>query len=124
MNGNPIALRLPPALKARIWRDAAERGITRTGWVVHLIERGLLTDSLEQFLAKVGQSEQPAPGRAAAVPPIVLERVLFAVCFAEALLKKLNASLNRSTSELGSVAAQARDQARAETVTLLKALQG
>jgi hypothetical protein len=124
MNGDQITFRLPPALKARIRRDAAERGITRTSWIVHLIERGQLTDSLEQFLARLGQSEPPAPSRAGAVPPVILERVLFAVCFSEALLKKLNASLNRSTSELGSVAAQARDQARAETSALLKALQG
>ena len=40
---------------------------------------------------------------------------------AEAILKKLNASLNRSSSELGTIAAQARDQAQAETAALMKA---
>lgn len=124
MNGDQITLRLPATLTARIRRDAAERGITRTSWIVHLIERGQITDALERLLPNGGQIDQRAPTVSNGVPPIIIERVLFAVCFAEALLKKLNASLNRSTSELGTVAAQARDQAQAEAAALLKALRG
>lgn len=121
MNGNHITLRLPAALQARIRRDAAERGVTRTSWIVHLIERGQVTDALERL---PGGDDQPPPAVSSGVPPVIIERVLFAVCFAEALLKKLNASLNRSNSELGTVAAQARDQAQAEAAALLKTLRG
>ncbi len=108
-------------------REAAERGITRTDWLVHLIERGQLAESLEGQLGKLVNktlATSKESKESGAMPPQVAERVLFAACFSEAILKKLNASLNRSSSELGTVAAQARDQAQAETAVLLKALRG
>ncbi len=123
MNGQ-ISIRLPPALRAQVQRQAAERGITRTDWLVHLIERGQLAESLEGQLGKLVNKTLATSKESGAMPPQVAERVLFAACFSEAILKKLNASLNRSSSELGTVAAQARDQAQAETAVLLKALRG
>ena len=42
MNGDQICFRLPATLRAQIKRDAAQRGITRTNWIIHLIERVLL----------------------------------------------------------------------------------
>lgn len=126
MNGDQICFRLPATLKAQINRGAAERGITRTNWLIHLIERGQFAEDLQRLLPKGGQNpEQPAATPVAGnVPPQIIERGLFAVCFAEALLKKLNASLNRSSSELGTIAKQARDQAQTETESLLKLLRG
>ena len=122
MNGDQICFRLPATLKAQIKRDAAQRGITRTNWIIHLIERGQFAEDLQRLLPKDGnRPEQPAvPPTSGAMPPQIVERALFAVCFTEALLKKLNASLNRSSSELGTVAKQARDTAQAETESLLK----
>ena len=109
-------------------REAAQRGITRTDWLVHLIERGQFAEDVRQLLPKNGQTAPQAassePRSTSGVPPQIIERGLFAVCFAEALLKKLNTSLNRSSSELGTIAKQARDQAQAETESLLKLLRG
>ena len=126
MNGDQICFRLPATLKAQIKRDAAQRGITRTNWIIPLIERGQFAEDLQRLLPKDGkQPEQTAvPPISSAMPPQIVERALFAVCFTEALLKKLNASLNRSSSELGAVAKQARDAAQAETESLLKLLRG
>jgi hypothetical protein len=126
MNGDQICFRLPATLKAQINRAAAERGITRTNWLIHLIERGQFAEDLQRLLPKDGQRvEQPAAVPAShGIPPQIVERGLFAVCFAEALIRKLNASLNRSSSELGTIAKQARDQAQAETESLLKLLRG
>ena len=126
MNGDQICFRLPATLKAQIKRDAAQRGITRTNWIIHLIERGQFAEDLQRLLPKDGkQPEHPAvPPTSSAMPPQIVERALFAVCFTEALLKKLNASLNRSSSELGTAAKQARDTAQAETESLLKLLRG
>jgi hypothetical protein len=122
-----ISIRLPPALRAQVQREAAARGITRTDWLVHLIERGQFAEDVRQLLPRNGQAAAPHAASpearsAGSLPPQIIERGLFAVCFAEALLKKLNATLNRSSSELGTIAKQARDQAQAETESLLKLL--
>ena len=113
MNGDQITIRLPSAMKTRIKREAAERGITRTGWIVHLIERGQVAESLERLLPEALSSTSRNGG--GGIPPQAVERLVF-----EAILKKLNASLNRSSSELGTIAAQARDQAQAETAALMR----
>ena len=118
MNGDQITIRLPSAMKTRIKREAAERGITRTGWIVHLIERGQVAESLERLLPEALSSTSRNGG--GGIPPQAVERLVFAACFSEAILKKLNASLNRSSSELGTIAAQARDQAQAETAALMR----
>src|ERR1700756_3617587 len=87
MNGDQICFRLPATLKAQINRAAAERGITRTNWLIHLIERGQFAEDLQRLLPKNGHAPeaQPAPPQAAsgsAIPPQIIERGLFAVCFA------------------------------------------
>ncbi|MDR3416068.1 MAG: hypothetical protein P4L83_07770 [Nevskia sp.] len=122
-----ISIRLPPTLRVQVQREAAERGMNLSNRIAHLVERGHLAESLEDLLPRNGHPAAPAESPAKAsgtVPPQIVERVLFAACFSEALLKKLNASLNRSSSELGLVAQQARDMAQSETASLLRLLRG
>lgn len=130
MKRDLFSIRLAPALSAEVSREAQRRGLTRTAWAAHLIERGLM---IEAFDGLVGSGRVPgvqvAAPRAGAteptsMPPAIISRLLFAACFSEAILKKLNAVLNRNSSELGLVAAQARDQAEAESSALIASLHG
>lgn len=122
MKHNVFTIRLHGDLMAEVERDAARRGLRPTTWVNHLVERGHQAENLERLLKEGLKGKvQPSNG-SPAIPATVMQRLLFAACFSEAILKKLNASLNRSSSELGTVAQQARDQAQAETADLLKAL--
>jgi hypothetical protein len=117
MKHNVFTIRLAPETAAQVTREAVRRGITRTSWAAHLIERGQAVESLERLIPEVLASPGSGSG---GIPSQAIERVVFAACFSEAILKKLNASLNRSSSELGMIAAQARDQALAETAALMK----
>ena len=119
MKHNVFTIRLAPETAAQITREAVRRGITRTSWAAHLIERGQAVESLERLIPEALSALGGNGG--GGIPAQAIERVVFAACFAEAILKKLNASLNRSSSELGTIAAQARDQAQAETAALMKA---
>lgn len=121
MKRDSFTIRLERPLALEVIREARRRGIKRATWASHLVERGLLGERLEKLFEDGAQSGANPFNSAAAMPPEIMQRLLFAACFSEAILKKLNASLNRSTSELGIVAAQARDQAQAETTALLKA---
>jgi hypothetical protein len=58
------------------------------------------------------------------LPPAALQRLLYAASFVEAMLKQLNATLNRSPTEMARIASQARDQAQADTAQLLRSLPG
>ncbi|WP_029922405.1 hypothetical protein [Nevskia soli] len=120
MKHNVFTIRLAPETAAQVTREAVRRGITRTSWAAHLIERGQVVESLERLIPEA-LSSLGGNGGGGGIPAQVIERVVFAACFSEAILKKLNASLNRSSSELGTIAAQARDQAQAETAALMKA---
>lgn len=120
MKHNVFTIRLAPETATQITREAQRRGITRTSWAAHLIERGQAVESLERLIPEVLSSISGTSG-SGGIPLPAIERVVFAACFSEAILKKLNASLNRSSSELGTIAAQARDQAQAETAALMKA---
>lgn len=120
MKHNVFTIRLAPETAVRITREAMRRGITRTSWAAHLIERGQVVESLESLLPEALASAGKAVGDPAGISSRAMERLLFAACFSEAILKKLNATLNRSSSELGTIAAQARDQALAETAALMK----
>ncbi|MBL6748950.1 MAG: hypothetical protein ISP90_00425 [Nevskia sp.] len=124
MKREMFTVRLAPELAAEVSREAQRRGITRTTWASQLIERGMVAEALDGLLSGDKPAGPSSAGMASAVPPDLLKRVVFAACFSEAILKKLNASLNRSSSELGIVATQARDQAEAETAALLKSLNG
>jgi len=117
MKHNVFTIRLAPDTAAQVTREALRRGITRTSWAAHLIERGQVVESLERLIPDALSS---LGGNNGGIPAQAIERVVFAACFSEAILKKLNASLNRSSSELGSIAAQARDQALAETAALMR----
>lgn len=119
MKHNVFTIRLAPDTAAQVTREAVRRGITRTSWAAHLIERGQAVESLERLIPEVLSSLGGNSG-GSGIPSQAIERVVFAACFSEAILKKLNASLNRSSSELGTIAAQARDQALAETAALMK----
>lgn len=119
MKHNVFTIRLAPDTAAQVTREAQRRGITRTSWAAHLIERGQAVESLERLIPEALSSLGGTSG-GGGIPSQAIERVVFAACFSEAILKKLNATLNRSSSELGTVAAQARDQALAETAALMK----
>jgi len=117
-----FSIRLDAKLTAEISREAQRRGVTRTTWATHLVERGLVIEAFDKLLQDAEAPGESSSASLAAIPLEITQRLLFAACFSEAILKKLNASLNRSTSELGIVATQARDQAQAETAALLKTL--
>jgi hypothetical protein len=143
-----FTLRLPAGLAGAIEQAAAQRGITRTAWATYLLERGLhaeqnaggvaspgVADRLDQLLACLQErtttqdSALPAAAQTPSLggvmlPPAALQRLLFAATFVEAMLKQLNATLQRSPTEMGRIASQARDQARAETAQLLQSLSG
>jgi hypothetical protein len=119
MKHNVFTIRLAPETAAQVTREALRRGITRTSWAAHLIERGQAVESLERLIPEA-LSSLGGNSAGGGIPSQAIERVVFAACFSEAILKKLNASLNRSSSELGTIAAQARDQALAETAALMK----
>lgn len=119
-----FSFRLPPRLAGKVTEQARLHGVNRTTWTSHLVERGLAADALDGMLEpRNGTDVFPAP-ESAGLPPEIVRRIVFAACFAEAILKKLNASLNRNSSELGIVASQARDQAQAETAAVIEALYG
>ena len=128
VKGNMFSIRLTAELTAEVSRQAAKRGITRTAWAAHLIERGLLAETSERLLEAVenGAGEPQASSPPAAGTPTVpamlpgWEKVVFMGCFAAAMMKHLNASLNHSTAEIGKIAAAAREQATAETQAILK----
>ena len=128
MKRNMFSIRLSAELTAEVSRQAAKRGITRTAWAAHLIERGLLAETSERFLeavesgaARPAAASPPAPGAPAApATPPGWEKVVFMGCFTAAMMKHLNASLNHSTAEIGKIAAAAREQATAETQAILK----
>jgi hypothetical protein len=124
MTREMFTVRLAPELAAEISREAQRRGVTRTTWASQLIERGMVAEALDNLLKGGAKSGEASSNGMAAIPAELLQRVVFAACFSEAILKKLNASLNRSSSELGIVATQARDLAAAETAALLKSLNG
>jgi hypothetical protein len=125
---NKFSIRLSVELTAEVSRQAAKRGITRTAWAAHLIERGLLAETSERFLEAVeNRADRPAAssppaGGASTVPavPPGWEKVVFMGCFTAAMMKQLNASLSHSTAEIGKIAAAAREQATAETQAILK----
>ena len=131
MKREVFTIRLAPKLASKLTDEANRHGVSRTTWANHLVERGMLVDGLDKLFpddaAAVQGSALAATATAAPTagnfPPEIFQRILFAACFSEALLVKLNASLNRHSSELGTVAAQARDQATAETAALLKGVE-
>jgi len=144
-----FTLRLPAGLAGAIEQAAAQRGITRTAWATYLLERGLhveqastgelslrLAAQLDAIQAEVHHlttllgtpgtlpsATPPAPG-GVTLPPAALQRLLYAASFVEAMLKRLNAALHRSPTEMATIASQARDQAQAETAQLLRSLAG
>lgn len=124
MTREMFTVRLAPELAAEISREAQRRGVTRTTWASQLIERGMVAEALDNLLKGGTRPAEASSNGMATIPAELLQRVVFAACFSEAILKKLNASLNRSSSELGIVATQARDLAAAETAALLKSLNG
>lgn len=97
-----------------------------------------LAEQLDQIRAGVQQlttllgeqGARPAPATPApppcgvTLPLAALQRLLYAAAFVEALLKRLNATLHRNPTEMASIASQAREQAQAETVLLLRTLSG
>jgi hypothetical protein len=141
-----FTLRLPSGLARAIEQAAAQRGITRTAWATFLLERGLhgeqeatggptalLAAQLDRLLVHVQElttahgppPATPAPSPSGVMlPPAALQRLLYAASFVEAMLKQLNATLNRSPMEMARIASQARDQAQADTAQLLRSLPG
>ena len=124
-----FTIRLSPKLASKVTEEANRHGVSRTTWATHLVERGMLVDGLDRLFPDGAAPVQGSAHAATAAPtagnfpPEIFQRILFAACFSEALLVKLNASLNRHSSELGTVAAQARDQATVETAALLKGVE-
>ena len=133
MKREVFTIRLAPKLASKLTDEANRHGVSRTTWANHLVERGMLVDGLDKLFpddaapvqgsAHAATAAPTSAPAAATLPPEIFQRMLFAACFSEALLVKLNASLNRHSSELGTVAAQARDQATAETAALLKGVE-
>ncbi len=133
MKGNMFSIRLSAQLTAEISRQAAKRGITRTAWAAHLIERGLLAETCERLLEAVEESLDRSLVPVATIPsaeapagsstPAALpgwEHMVFMGCFTTAILKQLNNALNRSTAEIGKIAVAAREQAAAESQAIIK----
>ncbi len=133
MKGNMFSIRLSADLTAEISRQAAKRGITRTAWAAHLIERGLMAETCERLLEAVEESLDRSIVPVATIPstqpptasasPAALpgwDQMVFMGCFTSAMLKQLNNALNRSSTEIGKIAVAAREQAAAESQAIIK----
>jgi hypothetical protein len=109
---NRFTIRVSPALKATITSGAKAQGVTLSAHIIRLLERGSAVDALENLVdaaAVEGASRFPLP--------VELKRLLKPIAraafHAEEHSKGLSPLVNRSTSEVGRLAAAARDRADA-----------
>jgi predicted acetyltransferase len=120
VNRRMISIRLSAPLNAAITREAKTRGLTRSAWMHFLLERSTAAEVVEKRIeAADRQATSIAPGTISDELLEIRELIAFTAHYTQEMLQALNVALNRSTAEVGRIAATARDRAMAQTKVFL-----